>query len=144
MLKFRSMYATVADRRLEAQQAKRDDPRIYPFGHFLRRASLDEFPQFWNVLTGRMSIVGPRPHLPEHDEEFSIVARRYRTRQLAKPGITGLAQVNGYRGEITDVDLLRRRVELDIEYITTWSIWLDLQITLKTAIQLFFPPESAR
>ena len=91
-----------------------------------------------------MSIVGPRPHLPSHDYEFSLLAKTYRTRQLVKPGITGLAQVEGFRGEITDPKLLHERVQLDVRYITTWSIWLDVQITLKTLSVIFSPPKSAR
>ena len=144
MLKFRSMRVATHDPHLEARQATSGDPRIYPFGHFLRKTSLDEFPQFWNVLKGEMSIVGPRPHLPQHDVEFSSVAKTYRTRQLAKPGITGLAQIRGYRGEITDPELLHRRVQADIEYITNWSIWLDVQITLKTLVHVLAPPPTAR
>ena len=143
MLKYRSMFAVNADDNLEAQQARRGDNRIYPFGGFLRKTSLDEFPQFFNVLLGQMSIVGPRPHLPLHDVEFSLVAKTYRTRQLVKPGITGLAQVNGFRGEITDPEMLRQRVQMDIEYITHWSLWLDVQITVRTFIQIFLPPKSA-
>lgn len=144
MLKFRSMRVAQHDPNLEARQATSGDPRIYPFGHFLRKTSLDEFPQFWNVLKGEMSIVGPRPHLPQHDVEFSAVAKTYRTRQLVKPGITGLAQIRGYRGEITDPEFLHRRVRADIEYITNWSIWLDVQITLKTLLHVLAPPPMAR
>lgn len=144
MLKFRSMYAQEADPALEARQASPGDTRIYPFGHFLRRTSLDEFPQFWNVLMGNMSVVGPRPHLPQHDQEFSMLAKTYRTRHLVKPGITGLAQVRGYRGEISDPELLQKRVQFDIVYITTWSIWLDLQITAMTFLQVVRPPATAR
>ncbi len=143
MTKFRSMRSSAPNPQLEAVQAKPGDERIYPFGRFLRKSSLDEFPQFWNVLLGRMSIVGPRPHLPQHDSEFEEVARAYRTRQLVKPGITGLAQVRGFRGEITEVSMLRQRVQLDIHYITHWSIWLDVQITLTTLGLVFFPPKSA-
>jgi exopolysaccharide biosynthesis polyprenyl glycosylphosphotransferase len=143
MLKFRSMRHAPADAQGEAVQARPGDDRIYPFGRFLRKTSLDEFPQFWNVLMGKMSVVGPRPHLPEHDREFTQVARAYRTRQLVKPGITGLAQVQGYRGEIADESVLQRRVQLDIQYITHWSIWLDVQITIKTFGIVFFPPKSA-
>ena len=109
----------------------------------MRKTSLDEFPQFWNVLMGEMSIVGPRPHLPMHDSEFALVAKTYRTRQLVKPGITGLAQVSGYRGEISDPQMLRERVKLDIHYITHWSIWLDVQITFKTLKHVVFPPKTA-
>ncbi len=144
MLKFRSMYVGDADPKREARQASNGDPRIYPFGRFLRKTSLDEFPQFWNVFVGNMSIVGPRPHLPIHDYEFSLLAKTYRTRHLVKPGITGLAQVRGFRGEISDPELLRQRVQLDIRYITTWSVWLDAEITLSTFRQIFFPPRTAR
>ena len=144
MLKFRSMRSDQYDPALEARQAKNGDPRIYRFGHLLRKTSLDEFPQFWNVLKGDMTIVGPRPHLPQHDVEFSLVAKTYRTRQLVKPGITGLAQVRGYRGEITDPRLLHLRVQADIEYITNWTIWLDIQITLSTIFHVFAPPPTAR
>jgi exopolysaccharide biosynthesis polyprenyl glycosylphosphotransferase len=144
MLKFRSMnHTAVRDEANESVQVRRGDERIYPFGRFLRKTSLDEFPQFLNVLMGEMSIVGPRPHLPTHDREFSRVATQYRTRHLVKPGITGLAQVRGLRGEIDDPALLHHRVELDIFYIRRWSILLDLQITLQTFLQIFFPPQSA-
>jgi exopolysaccharide biosynthesis polyprenyl glycosylphosphotransferase len=143
MLKFRSMYHEKADSATEARQARAGDDRIYPFGQFLRKTSLDEFPQFWNVLMGEMSVVGPRPHLPAHDHEFSKVAKGYRTRFLVKPGITGLAQIHGFRGEVTDPALLRQRIREDLNYITEWSIWLDLQITLKTTWHIFFPPKSA-
>jgi exopolysaccharide biosynthesis polyprenyl glycosylphosphotransferase len=143
MLKFRSMYAAKADPKLEAAQATKGDRRIYPFGAFLRKTSLDEFPQFWNVLVGDMSIVGPRPHLTQHDSEFSQVAKAYRTRQLVKPGLTGLAQIRGYRGEIRDPEMLHNRVQLDIQYITEWSVWLDTQIVLKTIVHVLFPPKNA-
>jgi len=143
MLKFRSMYSVAEDTEKEAKQAQSRDPRIYPFGAFLRRTSMDELPQFWNVLRGDMSVVGPRPHLPKHDDEFSQIAKAYRTRQLVKPGITGLAQIRGYRGEITDPAVLEQRVQQDIIYITQWSIWLDLQITAKTFFHILFPPKTA-
>jgi len=143
MLKFRSMYEETPNVETEARQARAGDDRVYPFGQFLRRTSLDEFPQFWNVLCGEMSVVGPRPHLPQHDHEFSQVAKAYRSRFMVKPGITGLAQIRGFRGEITDPVLLRQRIREDLIYITGWSIWLDLQITIKTARQVFFPPKTA-
>lgn len=143
MLKFRSMYDSHADPHREARQASRSDDRVYPFGRFLRKTSLDEFPQFLNVLLGEMSIVGPRPHLPTHDKEFAKIERSYRTRALVKPGITGLAQTSGFRGEVSDHETLRRRVELDIRYITSWSIWLDMGIILRTAWQVVFPPKTA-
>jgi len=143
LLKYRSMYDLERGPELEAKQARKGDDRIFPFGHFIRRTSLDEFPQFLNVLLGQMSIVGPRPHMLAHDVEFSRFYRGYRSRQFAKPGITGLAQVRGFRGEITDPVLLQRRVENDLQYIATWSIWLDVQVTLMTFRQVFFPPRTA-
>jgi lipopolysaccharide/colanic/teichoic acid biosynthesis glycosyltransferase len=90
-----------------------------------------------------MSVVGPRPHLPRHDDEFSQIARAYRTRSLVKPGLTGLAQVNGFRGEITDPEKLHRRVYWDLYYLTHWSLWLDVRLILRTAWQLVFPPPAA-
>ena len=143
MLKFRSMYLSKSEKQNEAKQACKNDARIFLFGYFLRRSSLDEFPQFVNVLKGEMSIVGPRPHLQQHDEEFAFYARGYRTRFLVKPGITGLAQCHGFRGEITEKRMIRERVRYDIEYIMRWSIWLDVQIIFRTAWQMIFPPKSA-
>jgi lipopolysaccharide/colanic/teichoic acid biosynthesis glycosyltransferase len=143
MIKFRSMYEAKSDAGQESKQARRGDDRVYPFGRFLRRTSLDEFPQFLNALKGDMSIVGPRPHMVAHDQEFSHQLKGYRTRFFVKPGITGLAQCHGCRGEITDPVLLTRRVEHDLTYVTQWSIWLDLQITLRTVWQVLFPPKTA-
>lgn len=143
MLKFRSMHVAPPDAKTEGRQASADDARIYPFARFLRRHSLDEFPQFWNVLTGEMSIVGPRPVMPVLDEEFERQVRSYRSKHWVKPGITGLAQSEGFRGEIRTPDQLHERIRLDLYYITHWSVWLDLQITLKTFWQVFFPPKSA-
>jgi exopolysaccharide biosynthesis polyprenyl glycosylphosphotransferase len=143
MLKFRSMFAGDALATDEARQATSGDDRIFPFGRFLRRRSLDEFPQFWNVLVGDMSIVGPRPYMPLLDDEFRQQTRGYRTRHLVKPGITGLAQSLGYRGQILAQEMLRRRVHWDVHYITHWSIWLDLQITVRTLWQVVRPPDTA-
>ena len=140
ILKFRSMFAVEHDIN---KQATVGDDRIFAFGQFMRRTSLDEFPQFINVLIGNMSVVGPRPHLPQHDTDFSQLNRSYRVRSLVKPGITGLAQINGYRGEITEPEKLHRRVYWDLRYVTNWSIWLDLQIILRTAVQVVVPPRSA-
>jgi exopolysaccharide biosynthesis polyprenyl glycosylphosphotransferase len=142
--KFRSMYDAKHDAQAEARQATKGDARIYPFGRFLRRSSLDEFPQFINVLKGEMSIVGPRPHLAVHDEEFARLTKAYRTRFFVKPGITGLAQTKGYRGEIVDQQLLHKRVHFDLQYVTSWSVWLDVQITVKTLGQVIFSPPSAQ
>lgn len=143
MFKFRSMYDVAQDATAEGQQARKGDARIYPFGRLLRKTSLDEFPQFWNVLLGHMSAVGPRPHLPVHDDLFAKQMNAYRTRFFVKPGITGLAQSHGFRGEITDPTLLQKRIEYDLEYIANWSFWGDLQITAKTVKQVIFPPKSA-
>ncbi len=140
MLKYRTMYAAEFD---VAQQATARDERIFSFGRFLRKTSLDEMPQFWNVLKGEMSVVGPRPHLPQHDEQFSKLDPTYRIRSLVKPGITGLAQIRGFRGEISEPDLLRRRVYWDLYYVTNWTIWMDVRIILRTAWQVVFPPQSA-
>ena len=143
MLKFRSMYEEGANAAEESRQARSEDERIFPFGRFIRQRSLDEFPQFWNVLRGDMSIVGPRPYMPLLDEEFRRQTRGYRTRHLVKPGITGLAQSLGYRGEVLEQEMLRRRVYWDVHYITHWSLWLDLQITARTLWQVARPPKTA-
>jgi exopolysaccharide biosynthesis polyprenyl glycosylphosphotransferase len=140
MLKYRSMYVDNPD---VAKQATARDDRIFPFGRFLRKTSLDEMPQFLNVLKGEMSVVGPRPHLPQHDEAFSKLDRTYRVRSLVKPGITGLAQIRGYRGEITEPEKLRQRVYWDLYYVTNWTIWMDVRIILRTAWQVVFPPKTA-
>jgi exopolysaccharide biosynthesis polyprenyl glycosylphosphotransferase len=138
--KFRTMFAAPAD---ESRQASADDPRIYPFGSFLRRSSLDEFPQFLNVLQGTMSVVGPRPHLIAHDDAFARQMDIYRDRHFAKPGITGLAQNRGWRGEIRSIEEINNRIQLDLHYIFNWSIWLDLGIIIKTFWQVLFPPPRA-
>ncbi len=143
MLKFRSMHLVPPDARAESRQASVDDDRVYPLARFLRRHSLDEFPQFWNVLIGEMSIVGPRPVMPVLDEEFERQVRSYRSKHWVRPGITGLAQSEGFRGEIKTPEQLHERIRLDLYYIAHWSIWLDVQITMKTFWQVFFPPKSA-
>lgn len=140
MFKFRSMYVSEFD---VSVQAKPHDERVYPFGRFLRRRSLDEFPQFINVLKGEMTLVGPRPHLPGHDVEFSQLDRSYPVRSLIKPGITGLAQIQGFRGEITNLENLRGRVRGDLYYLGHWSIWMDLRIIALTAVHVFSPPKTA-
>jgi lipopolysaccharide/colanic/teichoic acid biosynthesis glycosyltransferase len=143
MLKFRSMFATPGNPVSESMQAVSEDQRIFRFGSFMRRRSLDEFPQFWNVLVGEMSIVGPRPYMPLLDEEFRQQAQGYRIRNLVKPGITGMSQSLGYRGAVLEEEMVKRRVYWDVYYISHWSIWLDLQITAKTLWQVVEPPETA-
>jgi putative colanic acid biosynthesis UDP-glucose lipid carrier transferase len=129
--KFRTM--RVMEDGPEVAQATRDDPRVTRIGALLRKLSLDELPQFVNVLQGRMSIVGPRPHAVAHNETYRKVIKGYMVRHKVKPGITGLAQVNGYRGEISSLDKMQRRVEYDLEYLRNWSLRLDLAIILRTA-----------
>ena len=114
----------------------RNDPRVTRFGAFLRRTSLDELPQFINVLQGRMSIVGPRPHAVAHNELYRKLISGYMIRHKVKPGITGLAQVNGLRGETDTVDKMKARIEYDLAYLRNWSLALDLRIILKTAVVL--------
>jgi putative colanic acid biosynthesis UDP-glucose lipid carrier transferase len=126
VLKFRSM--TVAEDGAQVTQATQHDKRVTPFGGFLRRTSLDELPQFIQVFTGEMSIVGPRPHAVAHNEEFRNLIHGYMLRHMVKPGITGWAQVNGFRGETDTVDKMQKRVEHDIQYIRNWSLLLDLRI----------------
>ena len=115
-------------------QARRDDQRITRFGAFLRHRSLDELPQFLNVLLGDMSVVGPRPHALAHNEIYKQLLEQYMLRHRVKPGITGWAQIHGYRGETDTVDKMAKRVQFDLYYIQNWSLWLDLRIVLRTAI----------
>jgi putative colanic acid biosynthesis UDP-glucose lipid carrier transferase len=128
--KFRTM--TVLEDGEVVQQATRNDKRVTRFGAFLRQYSLDELPQFINVLQGRMSVVGPRPHAVAHNEMYRKLIRRYMIRHKVKPGITGLAQVNGFRGETDDIDKMKGRIEQDLAYLRHWSLRLDLRIILKT------------
>ena len=134
--KFRSM--TTQDNGPEVKQATRNDPRVTPFGAFLRRNSLDELPQFFNVLQGSMSIVGPRPHAVTHNEQYRQIIKAYMVRHKVKPGITGWAQVNGHRGETDTIEKMRARVEYDLEYLRNWSLGLDLQIIVRTIRLVFF------
>jgi len=134
--KFRSM-TTVEDGPV-VRQATRNDPRITPLGAFLRRTSLDELPQFFNVLQGTMSIVGPRPHAVTHNAEYRQIIKAYMVRHKVKPGITGWAQVNGQRGETDTIEKMRTRVEYDLEYLRNWSLGLDLRIIVSTVRLLFF------
>jgi putative colanic acid biosynthesis UDP-glucose lipid carrier transferase len=133
--KFRSM--TVTEDGEKVTQATKGDKRITPFGGFLRRTSLDELPQFFNSLMGSMSIVGPRPHAVAHNEEYRKQIHGYMLRHKVKPGITGLAQINGFRGETDTIDKMEGRVHYDLQYIQTWSLKLDLKIIFLTIFKGF-------
>ena len=135
--KFRTM--TVWEDGPTIQQARRDDARVTKVGRLLRAASLDEVPQFINVLRGEMSLVGPRPHAVAHDDEYSASIKEYAFRHHVKPGITGWAQVNGFRGETADVALMKKRVQFDLWYINNWSFWLDLRVMARTCVVVLWP-----
>ena len=130
--KFRSMYTHHIGDKKSLKQAEQSDSRVTKVGAFIRKTSLDELPQLFNVLTGDMSLVGPRPHALQHDEQYAEGVDDYYARHNIKPGITGLAQVRGYRGETKDIDQMTKRVESDIEYINNWSVWLDMSILIRT------------
>jgi lipopolysaccharide/colanic/teichoic acid biosynthesis glycosyltransferase len=140
MYKFRTMHAQNDD---ETRQARRDDPRVFAGGMWMRRFSLDELPQFINVLRGDMSVVGPRPHMPAHDTVFIQTMNNYRVRAAVKPGLTGLAQVRGYRGETNTREDVAKRVASDIEYLERWTLGLDFWIIARTFWQVVFPPKTA-
>ena len=133
--KFRTM--TVCEDDSTVIQAKKHDARVTRFGAFLRRTSLDELPQLINVLQGNMSLVGPRPHAVAHNEHYRKQIGRYMLRHKVKPGITGLAQVNGWRGETDSIDKMQKRIEFDLAYIQNWSLWLDLKIIFQTMFTVF-------
>jgi exopolysaccharide biosynthesis polyprenyl glycosylphosphotransferase len=139
--KFRTMH--VDDGRRTASQATANDSRVYAFGRFLRRSSLDEIPQFLNVIIGTMSVSGPRPHLLEHDDKFALLQHTYFKRHFVKPGITGLAQSMGFRGELVASSDLANRVRYDELYVANWSLRLDLTILINTVRQVLSPPRSA-
>jgi Undecaprenyl-phosphate glucose phosphotransferase len=139
-LKFRSMYV---NKNADSLQASQQDDRITKVGRFLRRTSLDEFPQFLNVLKGEMSIVGPRPHMLKHTSDYSKLLGKFMVRQFVKPGITGWAQVQGLRGETKMLDQMERRVEKDIWYTENWSLWLDVRIIFLTIFNVFRGDENA-
>ena len=139
-LKFRSM-RTNADS--DTVQTQKGDKRITKIGNFLRKSSLDELPQFLNVLKGEMSVVGPRPHMLHHTELYSQTIHNFMDRHAVMPGITGLAQVFGHRGEIKEVDTMVRRVNADIRYIRNWSFQLDMVIVMRTVRQALLGHENA-
>ena len=133
--KFRSM--RTMENGAKVTQATKGDPRITKFGAFLRRTSLDELPQFFNVIQGSMSIVGPRPHAVAHNEQYRQLISGYMLRHKVKPGITGWAQINGWRGETDTLDKMEKRIEFDLAYIRNWSLWLDMKIVFWTIFRGF-------
>lgn len=132
--KFRTM---IINEEANEKQAVRDDPRVTQIGSFLRRSNIDEIPQFFNVLRGDMSIVGPRPHMLQHTIEYSQLIDKYMVRHLVKPGLTGWAQVTGYRGETKTLEQMEGRVKRDVWYIENWTLWLDLKIIYRTIRNMF-------
>src|ERR1700730_11958894 len=138
--KFRTMHSSNGEL---ARQASQSDERVYPLGKWFRKLSIDEVPQFWNVLKGDMSIVGPRPHLIEHNQQFSKHMANYHVRTFVKPGFTGLAQVRGFRGEARNGADVANRVACDIEYLENWNLSLELAIIMRTFFHLVKPPHTA-
>jgi putative colanic acid biosynthesis UDP-glucose lipid carrier transferase len=138
--KFRSMLSS--DDSATVIQAQRNDNRITPFGRFIRRYSLDELPQLVNVLQGRMSLVGPRPHAVAHNEQYRRLIKGYMIRHKVAPGITGLAQIRGYRGETQNIEQMKSRVESDLEYLRRWSLALDVKILAITILRVFSDPKA--
>jgi Undecaprenyl-phosphate glucose phosphotransferase len=142
--KFRSMYVADTDPHASRQTSK-DDPRVTRIGHFIRRTSIDELPQFWNVLQGQMSVVGPRPHALKTSadgEALETIVDEYMARHRVKPGITGWAQINGARGELRSREQLKRRVDFDLYYIEHWSVYLDIKIILTTVMKVLYDPRA--
>ena len=140
IFKFRTMHT---GRENDSRQASEQDERIFSAGRWLRKTSLDEMPQFLNVLRGEMSVVGPRPHLPEHNNRWARLLNAYNVRSIVKPGLTGLAQVRGMRGEAKSDEDIVRRIESDLEYIENYSPLVDIAIVGQTAWQIFFPQKTA-
>ena len=140
MYKFRSMHV---NKDADTLQATEDDPRKYPFGNFMRKANIDEIPQFWNVLKGDMSIVGPRPHMLAHTEMYGQLINKYMVRHFVKPGVTGWAQVTGFRGETKELWQMEGRVKRDIWYMENWSVWLDIRIIWMTTKTIFIHDKNA-
>ncbi|MDH6343568.1 putative colanic acid biosynthesis UDP-glucose lipid carrier transferase [Parabacteroides sp. PFB2-12] len=138
--KFRTMRV---NEEADTQQAQKDDPRKTKIGDFLRRTNIDEFPQFMNVLAGHMSVVGPRPHMLKHTEQYSAIIDKYMVRHLVKPGVTGWAQVTGYRGETRTLEQMEGRVKRDVWYIENWSFFLDLKIIVVTIVNMFTGEKNA-
>ncbi len=139
-LKFRSMHV---NKDADKAQATKDDPRKFAFGNFMRKTNIDEFPQFINVLKGDMSIVGPRPHMLYHTKMYGTLIDQYMIRHFSKPGITGWAQVTGFRGETKELWQMEERIKRDIWYIENWSFWLDIRIIFLTAKSILVPDKKA-
>jgi lipopolysaccharide/colanic/teichoic acid biosynthesis glycosyltransferase len=139
-LKFRTM---VTNTDAHSRQATEGDPRVTPVGKFLRKLSLDEMPQFFNVLMGQMSVVGPRPHMISHTEHYAQLIDSYMIRHVVRPGITGLSQVQGYRGETKCPHSMRNRVRLDLFYLRKWTFMIDIRIVIKTAKLILFGDKNA-
>jgi putative colanic acid biosynthesis UDP-glucose lipid carrier transferase len=140
IIKFRTMCVNNDD---ESRQAQEHDARVFPAGRWMRRLSIDEIPQFVNVLRGEMSVTGPRPHLVEHNSQFAAQMKNYHIRTFVKPGITGLAQVRGFRGEARSETEIAQRLASDISYLENWRLALDVSIIVRTAWQMVAPPRSA-
>ncbi|MDB6132108.1 MAG: capsular polysaccharide biosynthesis protein [Verrucomicrobiales bacterium] len=138
--KYRSLHVDNGD---ETKQVSLKDDRVFPLGRLMRKTSIDEIPQFINVLKGEMSLVGPRPHLPAHDEKFADISSSYYVRTFVKPGITGLAQVKGFRGETKTRNQVRNRTRWDLIYLEMWSPAMDIWIVIRTALQVLRPPKGA-
>ena len=138
--KFRSMHV---NKDADKLQATKDDPRKYPFGNFMRKSNIDELPQFWNVLVGEMSVVGPRPHMLAHTEMYAGLIDKYMVRHFVKPGVTGWAQVTGYRGETKELWQMEERIKRDIWYMEHWSFWLDVRIAWLTFKTIFIHDKNA-
>jgi lipopolysaccharide/colanic/teichoic acid biosynthesis glycosyltransferase len=134
ILKFRTM--TVLENGGAIRQARRKDKRVTRMGRLLRATSIDELPQLINVLRGEMSIVGPRPHALAHDDEYATSIANYAFRHHVKPGITGWAQVNGYRGETSEIELMKKRIDLDLWYVNNWNFLLDLWVIIRTCFEV--------
>ena len=135
-MKFRTMVSNKAAEKGYSHLTQKDDNRITFIGKILRKTNLDELPQFLNVLSGKMSVIGPRPHMVSEDREIAEKIKKYRIRRFVRPGITGLAAIRGYRGGTENLELMQKRIDYDIEYIEKWSIWLDLKIAIITFWQM--------
>ena len=140
ILKFRTLH-TVEDGP-DIKQVSRNDSRVTRIGRLLRRTSIDELPQLWNIIRGDMSIVGPRPHAAAHNSQYGKLIAKYAFRNHVKPGLTGWAQVNGFRGETQTIELMKQRVDHDLWYIDNWSVWIDVKVIARTFVQVLVQPSA--